>query len=688
MPNSAKKKVRLLWVVHFHQPLGNFPEVFDAYTGRVCAPFLAALEKYPSVHCSLHFSGVLLEYLKKARGDVLDSIRALAARGQVELLGGGFYEPILSMIPREDAEWQLRKTIDWIQREFHTVPRGAWLPESVWEPHFVELLHRTGYQYATLEDSLFESVGWKRAQLFRAFSADFLNRRLLLFPSHRTWAHQLPHEGLREIKAAFTQLGNRPGPEMQIVTIAQNGDRYGLDPGTYEAAYEKGALEEWLRYLEGERQWIETNRLGDVPPQRWPAALLPPGAAESLEECALPSPAQRDFLGARGELAKRYDADRFLGYFRGGTWYGFIGKYAEAGLMHHKLLWLRDQVLQLPYCQEREEAMELLLAAEEHSVYWHARSGGIYANYLRDAVYQRLIQAERLLHSRDRDEAPKLIQTDYDGDSHDEVMLRSGAASIVVTPQYGGSVCEYSFWPTCFNLGNTFRRRIEAYHEAASAGSSAAPVEDWYERRLFQDHLVPANTTREAFAKNSFIEYGDFIDQPYEIVRTASGRDACTAVLERHGGLYINGERRTLTCRKIYQMEHPGRLTLDYVLTNQSDIPADVLFVCEVNYTCLSGDAPDRIFRWDGGEARCGDEFSPGKIAAWTIEDASRRFSWRWRVDGGAEVWHHPVHTLTFNQEKMEPHYQGSAFQLAWPLQLRPGAAAQFRVVCEAGSLE
>ncbi len=31
--------------------------------------------------------------------------------------------------------------------------------------------------------------------------------------------------------------------------------------------------------------------------------------------------------------------------------------------------------------------MELLLAAEEHSVYWHIRSGGVYANYLRDAVY-------------------------------------------------------------------------------------------------------------------------------------------------------------------------------------------------------------------------------------------------------------------------------------------------------------
>ncbi len=584
------------------------------------------------------------------------------------------------MIPREDAELQLRKMVDWIQNEFGFVPRGAWLPESVWEPRFVEPLHRAGYQYAIVEDSLFEAAGWKRAQLFRAFRTSFLNGWLTLFPSHRAWARQIPLEGMREVKAAFTQLGHRP--EEQIVTIAQNGDRYGLVPGSHEALYEQGAMEGWLNYLVSEPNLIETCRFVDVPPRRWPPVILPEGASETLEACTLPTASQREFQNARTELQKRYDSDRFTGFFRGGSWLNFICKYAEARLMHAKLIWLREQVLLLSYSQAREEALEAILSAEEHSSYWHARSGGVYANYLRDAVYQRLITAERDLHARDRDDAPKVLQTDYDGDGHDEVMLRNSLTSILVNPQYGGSLCEYSFWPTELNLANTFRRRIEAYHDPASP---EPPVEDWYERRMFQDHFVPPNTSPGAFAKNTFIEYGDFVDQPYEIIRTASSRDASTVVLERQGGLYVGGDRRPLTCRKIFQMENPGRLTVDYTITNRSDIPTDVHFVCEVNYTCLSGEGPDRVFRHGDQQAACGETFAPGRLSGWTIEDATRNLSWRWRVEAEAEVWHHPVLTTTAAAEpgKLEANYQGSAIQIGWPLQLRPGTSAQFRIVCE-----
>jgi len=680
------KKVKLLWTVHFHQPPGNFGEVFEQYAARVCRPFLSTLQKYPTVKASLHFSGILLSYLKDHQGDLIEKIQDLVTREQVELLGGGFYEPILSMIPREDAELQLRKTIEWIQEEFNTVPRGAWLPESVWEPHFVELLHRAGYAYTLVEDSLFEAMGWKRAQLFRTFRAEYLNRQILLFPSHRLWSRQLPLEGLKEVKAAFTQLSHRP--EEQIVTLGQNGDNYGLVPEVHAALYEQGGLEQWFNLLATEQRWIETARLGDVQPPRSPCVTLPSGASESLESCTLSVAAQREYQGARAELAKRYDNDRFIGFFRGGTWLGFLGKYAEAKLMHAKLLWLREQILQLPLGQPRDEALEAILAAEEHSAFWHARNGGVYANYLRDEVYQKLNLAEQNLHSRDRDEAPKVLQTDTDGDGHDEVHLRADLSSILVVPEYGGSLCEYSFWPTHYNLANTFRRRAEAYHDPA-----ALPVTDWYERRMFQDHFVPANTQPAAFQKNSFIEYGDFIDQAYTIVRTTSSRDASTLVLEREGGLYVSGERRPLLCRKVFQMENPGRLTVEYTLTNRSLIPTDVLFVCEVNYTCLSGDAPDRHFHYGDTKARCGDEFNAGKIDQWTIEDGSRNLSWRWRIEGGGgaenppQIWHHPVHTVTLNQGKPESNYQGSALQIGWPLQLKAGVSTQFKIVCEANKL-
>ncbi len=112
------KTIRLAWTVHFHQPMGNFGEVFEQYAERVCRPFLAALERNPTVRVSLHFSGVLLDYFKSHQGGLIEQIGGLVKREQVELLGGGVYEPIMSMIPREDADLQLRKPIDWNDDEF------------------------------------------------------------------------------------------------------------------------------------------------------------------------------------------------------------------------------------------------------------------------------------------------------------------------------------------------------------------------------------------------------------------------------------------------------------------------------------------------------------------------------------------------------------------------------------------
>ena len=688
------KKVILTWAVHFHQPPGNFREVIDLYASRTCTPFLSTLARHPQVRLSLHFSGVLLAYLKEHRPDLIETLAELVRRNQVELLGGGFYEPIWSLIPPEDAVAQLRRMADWVQENFACIPKGAWLPESVWEPRFVEILHRAGYDYALLEDSLFEAVGWRRAQLYRGFDVPYLNRRTVLFPYHRVWSRQIPAEGLREIKAAFSQLGNRP--EEQIVTLAQSGDLYGpgLDADSdrlarlYGTESSLGSFEEWLRHLETERHWIETAHFAEVARRRWPIAAPASGASDDLEPCVLNTVARREYETARTELQRRFDGDRFISYFRAGNWSGFLGKYAESRLMLNRLLWLRGEVEKLPLgqVQVREAATEALFCAEEHTTFWHARTGGVYANYLRDAVYQRLIEAEKALHSLDRQETPKEAQIDYDGDGHDEVLLRSRDASALVIPQYGGSLCEYAYLPAAYNLANTFRRRVEVYHDTTRLETQ---IEDWYERRLFQDHFVPTNTTPASFKNNTFVEHGDFVNQPYEILRTENDREACSAVLERQGGLYFGRERRALTCRKVFRMENPGRLTVEYTLSNQGDLPTDLLFVSEVNYTCLSGNSPERVVRIGDAEPfLCGADFTAAKPKEWTVSDASRKLLWKWSATPGADLWHHPVHTARAIPAGAAPgrtewDYQGSAFQIVWSLRLKAKEEGAFRIVCE-----
>ena len=55
--------VSLLFGVHAHQPVGNFPGVIDDAHLRCYRPFLRTLHRFPEFRFAVHFSGWLLDYL-------------------------------------------------------------------------------------------------------------------------------------------------------------------------------------------------------------------------------------------------------------------------------------------------------------------------------------------------------------------------------------------------------------------------------------------------------------------------------------------------------------------------------------------------------------------------------------------------------------------------------------------------
>jgi alpha-amylase len=131
-PNESArmKTINLLFVVHNHRPLGSFDQVFREGWKNCYGSFLTMLEKHPRFRLSLNNSGSLLEGLEENRSDFLSRLRALVARGQVELLGGGFYEPLLSFIPAKDAVGQMDLLNQYLSEKMNAQPQGFWLAEK------------------------------------------------------------------------------------------------------------------------------------------------------------------------------------------------------------------------------------------------------------------------------------------------------------------------------------------------------------------------------------------------------------------------------------------------------------------------------------------------------------------------------------------------------------------------------
>ncbi|MEX0978577.1 MAG: alpha-amylase, partial [Pirellulales bacterium] len=120
MPNT----IRLILVLHDHQPVGNFDHVFEQAYQDSYRRFLDVFEPYESLKVGLHTSGPLLEWLEAHHPEYLDRVARLVAAGRIEIIGGAFYEPILSMIPRHDRVGQIQSFTRRLERRFATRVRG------------------------------------------------------------------------------------------------------------------------------------------------------------------------------------------------------------------------------------------------------------------------------------------------------------------------------------------------------------------------------------------------------------------------------------------------------------------------------------------------------------------------------------------------------------------------------------
>ena len=134
------KSINLVFGCHAHQPVGNFDFVFDRAYRDCYLPFLNVLEKYSDVRVTMHFTGPLFDWFESHAPDFLDRLAEVVQRGQVEIMGGGYYEPMLCAIPERDAVSQIQRMSRYCEKRFGTKPRGMWLAERVWEPHMARIL--------------------------------------------------------------------------------------------------------------------------------------------------------------------------------------------------------------------------------------------------------------------------------------------------------------------------------------------------------------------------------------------------------------------------------------------------------------------------------------------------------------------------------------------------------------------
>lgn len=702
--------VRFIFAIHNHQPVGNFDHVLEKCFKDCYQPFLDLLAEYPSVRVALHYSGPLLQFIQKKHPYYIERLRTLAARGQVEIMGGGFYEPILSAIPQRDALGQLTKLSDWLEANLGQRPRGLWLPERVWEPHLPSLLAETGLKYTMVDDTHLRAAGIGADQITGYYMTEDAGNKLAIFPVDRKLRYLIP---FRLPEETIDYLRWMAGRENGVaVTLGDDGEKFGVWPETHKWVYEEGYLRRLFAMLDQNRDWIRMTHPSECRAQTTAhgRVYLPTASYAEMMEWALPTPAREAFEDFHKEMEKRHDFAQIEPFVRGGQWRNFLTKYPESNFIHKKMLHVSRLVEEVKR-QKAKAKNQNLDAAEDHlwqaqcnCAYWHGLFGGLYLSHLRNALYEHLIAAEEILRKA-KNGGVTVERLDYDCDANDELLVATPQSTIGIAPSYGGSVFEYDFLPTRFNLLNILTRRREAYHRNIASAVLTAPtygggqpqsihsvqrakeagleqhvVNDWYDRRMFQDHIFGASATLENYSRNQFPELGDFVNQPLEILKTSQDKTSARIILRREGGLYENNQKTPLTIVKTFIAHADGSLTVQYHLSTPNGQELTVWFGSELNFTLL-GSEPDNYY-YDLPQEREGLGAFLDVPSADTLSAVSMPMGLSLDITftPTAHLWAFPVMTVSQSEGGLERTYQGSSVTPHWKLKVKPEEGATVSV--------
>jgi len=690
-------KFKLAFGIHNHQPVGNFTAVFEEAHRRAYVPFLELIARYDNVNISLHQSGILWNWQKSTHPEFFELVGGLVDQGRVELMTGGFYEPILTSIPQRDARGQIAMLNDFLKDHFSVSTRGLWLTERIWEPHLPKLLNEAGVGYLPIDDTHFIYAGFQHSQLTGPFVTEDEGHTVKLLPIQKRLRYLIPFGTVEEVINELRGQAER-NPE-GLAIYADDGEKFGVWPNTYEHCYEDGWLKEFFDAVADNGDWLEIITLGRAArEQAVGRAYLPSASYEEMLHWSLPAEAYTDYEVFEKWLEESGQKEAYGRFVRGGHWRGFLAKYDESNLMHKKMLWVSDELKAFidshpDQADKAERARRRLFASQCNCPYWHGVFGGLYLPHIRQAVYANMIEAHHIL--RNLTEAPPITfqVMDYDRDGLEEIVCDSDDYTAVFQPHRGGLLLDLSLNRHKFDLTDTLSRRREGYHAkldravssdrndshasihdlvlAKEEGLKDLLVEDWYLKRCFIDHFLSPDVDLEAFESGSFGEDGDFVLEPYRHDVHPEGN---RLVLRRDGTVRRADGAYPVSLIKEFTFT-PGEETIEvaYLLSSSYPGGVEVTFAVENNFTFQAGHAEDRFILIDSrpDDRRYLD--AVGKCPegqAIAMIDQYRSLGVGIRSDRPAELWHLPILTVSLSEGGFEKVYQGTTIVHKYQLHL------------------
>jgi len=160
--STLKKNVYVCFCVQLS--ISHFQQIDKSDHVSLYKAFFSGIQAEDKLPLTVFAAGSFLDWQKGKRQAYSMLLNEMLSRKQIELLGGGYYQPYFPLLTASDIVGQVELMTSAIRTYFDKRPRGIFLTASAWTPSLITPFTRCGMDYCLLDHRLFPADTGQRLQ--------------------------------------------------------------------------------------------------------------------------------------------------------------------------------------------------------------------------------------------------------------------------------------------------------------------------------------------------------------------------------------------------------------------------------------------------------------------------------------------------------------------------------------------
>ena len=514
------------------------------YYKTVYKPLASYLYKHSECKFSFIYGGPQLVWLKKKHPEFLSLVAQLAGKKQVEILGGGYYDPVFPLLSPSDRSGQIELLSSELRQVFGKRPRGMTLCASCWDTSLISGFQTCGMEYVLLDSALIPP----KKQRYLPIITSEKGKYLTVLPYYEELLPDIQvdpaqyADHIADFVCASAHNDSDDGCGGRIVTLM-------FTPEQVAGLMQSGWFEQFLQAV------AACDKLEFTLPGVFVrnARVHVPGY--------IPAGMCKDIAGWSLEPYTQVKPDGSFPV----TIHDFLETYPLHHALYDRMFYVSMLISQTHGDKMRKKAAhEKLLEAQNGSAFVCQPLNVAENAEKRRKAFSSLIEAEKLI--RESTEFHESITVfDYNGDGLNEYICQMNQYTAGISPE-GGAVFSLDIMKNAGNYTDTMRR-LESFDGVADRYFRGLFVDHLMDTADFENYLKGRPCGREVFACSRYEQTG-FSSQRREIYLCAKGE--------------FSSLREPVSLRKNYMLRSEG-FSVQYIIKNESPLSLDGVFVVECN---------------------------------------------------------------------------------------------------------